>query len=49
MENLEKAKKLTEEALAKYVDEAESTRAEMDELKKALYLKFGTSINLEDK
>lgn len=49
VEHLEKAKELTEAALAKYIDEAESARAEMDELKKELYAKFGSSINLEDK
>ena len=46
---MERAKQLTEEALAKYIAEAESSRVEMDELKKVLYAKFGSSINLEDK
>ena len=49
IESLEKAKTLTEEALAKLVEESEQTRSEMDSLKKILYGKFGSSINLEDK
>jgi prefoldin subunit 4 len=49
IESLEKAKKLTEEALGKLVEESEQTRLEMNDLKKILYGKFGTSINLEDK
>ena len=49
IESLEKAKTLTEEALAKLVEESEITRSEMDSLKKILYGKFGSSINLEDK
>jgi prefoldin subunit 4 len=49
MDNLEKASEATNELLQKYIDEAESTRAEMDELKKELYSKFGSSINLEDR
>lgn len=49
MESLAKAKTLTQEALDKYIEELESARTEMDELKKTLYLKFGSSINLEDK
>lgn len=49
MESLEKAKTLTQEALDKYIEELETARTEMDELKKILYLKFGSSINLEDK
>ena len=49
MESLEKAKALTEEALDKFIEELERTKTEMDELKKTLYLKFGASINLEDK
>ena len=49
MENLEKAKDLTEESLSKLVEESEQTRSEMDELKRVLYAKFGSSINLEDK
>jgi chaperonin cofactor prefoldin len=48
-ESLEKAKMLTEEALGKLVDEAEKIRSELDELKKLLYAKFGSSIYLEDK
>lgn len=48
-DSLEKAKKLTEEALEKYVDELESNKTEMEGLKKTLYSKFGSSINLEDK
>ena len=47
-EHLEKAMKISEEFLKKYVDEAESVRGEMDDLKKTLYSKFGSSINLED-
>jgi prefoldin subunit 4 len=49
IESLEKAKTLTEEALAKLAEESEITRSEMDSLKKILYGKFGSSINLEDK
>ena len=49
MESLEKAKDLTQEALNKCIDEHEKVRAEMDELKKTLYAKFGSNINLEDK
>jgi len=49
MEHLEKASDATNELLSKYIEEAESTRTEMDELKKILYAKFGTSINLEDR
>ena len=48
-ESLEKAKNLTEEALSNLIQESEKTRLEMDELKKVLYGKFGSSINLEDK
>jgi len=49
MEHLEKASDATNELLSKYIEEAESTRTEMDELKKVLYANFGTSINLEDR
>ena len=49
MEHLEKASDATNELLSKYIEEAELTRTEMDELKKILYAKFGTSINLEDR
>jgi hypothetical protein len=49
VEHLEKALTNTEEILSKYVNEAESARTEMDDLKAILYLKFGSSINLEDK
>jgi hypothetical protein len=49
MEHLEKASEVTNQLLTKYIEEAEATRTEMDELKKVLYSKFGSSINLEDK
>ena len=49
VEHIEKSTQYTEDLLAKYIDESESARTEMDELKKALYAKFGSSINLEDK
>lgn len=49
MQQLDKAKELTESMLITYIEEFESLRNEMDELKKALYAKFGASINLEDK
>jgi prefoldin subunit 4 len=49
MEHLEKASEATNQLLTKYIYEAEATRTEMDELKKLLYSKFGSSINLEDR
>lgn len=49
MQQLDKAKELTESMLITYIGEFEGLRSEMDELKKALYAKFGASINLEDK
>ena len=49
MESLEKAKSLTQEALKKGIEEHEKVRSEMDVLKKTLYAKFGSNINLEDK
>ena len=49
VEHLEKSTKMTEDMLAKYVDEAESARVEMEALKKVLYAKFGANINLEDR
>ena len=49
MESLEKAKDLTQEALKNCIEEHEKVRSEMDELKKTLYRKFGSNINLEDK
>lgn len=47
--HLEKTTELTEDMLNEYIEEAEASRSEMDELKKTLYAKFGSSINLEDK
>mmetsp|Transcript_1114 Transcript_1114/g.2306 ORF Transcript_1114/g.2306 Transcript_1114/m.2306 type:complete len:127 (+) Transcript_1114:50-430(+) len=47
---LEKLGKLMEEAEARLVEatnEVEEVKTRMDELKKVLYSKFGTSINLE--
>lgn len=49
MGQLERAKKLTDEMLAKHLEENSLVRTEMEELKKILYSKFGSSINLEDK
>ncbi len=49
VEHLDKARELSEQFLTKYVDEAETIKSEMDQLKKTLYSKFGASINLEDK
>jgi prefoldin subunit 4 len=49
MEHLENTSKATNELLSKYIEESESIRNEMDELKKILYSKFGSSINLEDR
>jgi len=49
MDSLEKANDLTQEALKKCIDEHEKVRAEIEELKKTLYAKFGSNINLEDK
>ena len=49
VEHLEKATGLSEEFLEKYERECVGLRAEMDELKKKLYAKFGSAINLEDK
>mmetsp|Transcript_25658 Transcript_25658/g.72510 ORF Transcript_25658/g.72510 Transcript_25658/m.72510 type:complete len:129 (+) Transcript_25658:39-425(+) len=47
---LEKLSKLMEDAEARYsecTDEIEQVKTDMDKLKKKLYAKFGTSINLE--
>lgn len=49
VESLEKATRLSEEFLQKYVYEWDTLQAEMSLLKKDLYAKFGTAINLEDK
>jgi prefoldin subunit 4 len=49
VEHLDKARELSQQFLTKYVDEAETIKSEMDDLKKTLYSKFGSSINLEDK
>lgn len=49
VEYLEKAVDVSEDFLRKYVDEYDTLRLEMEDLKKSLYAKFGTAINLEDK
>ena len=48
-EQLEKARGLAQEMLDKLITESESVHSELAILKKALYTKFGDSINLEDK
>eukprot|EP00927_Polykrikos_kofoidii_P057879 TRINITY_DN52100_c0_g1_i1.p2 TRINITY_DN52100_c0_g1~~TRINITY_DN52100_c0_g1_i1.p2 ORF type:complete len:148 (-),score=45.24 TRINITY_DN52100_c0_g1_i1:123-503(-) len=47
IEKLSKLSEQAEEQLRKNTDEIEEVKAQMDELKKILYGKFGTSINLE--
>jgi len=49
IQQLDRAKTLTEDMLSKHMEEYESLRIEMEALKKTLYSKFGSSINLEDK
>ena len=46
---LEKARNVSEDILAQNLAESTTLRTEMDELKRSLYAKFGSAINLEDK
>ncbi len=48
MEHLEKATEISKSLLASRESEAEAIRSELGDLKKILYGKFGSSINLED-
>lgn len=48
MEHLEKASENSKSLLASRESEVESLRTELGDLKKILYAKFGSSINLED-
>ncbi len=49
IEYLEKAKSATEDLLSQYRSESTQLQTELVELKKTLYGKFGSAINLEDK
>ena len=48
MEQIEKANEIAKSLLASRESESESLRTELADLKKVLYAKFGSSINLED-
>ena len=48
MEHLEKASEISKSLLENRETEVETLRSELGELKKILYAKFGSSINLED-
>ena len=48
MEQIEKANEIAKSLLASRESESESLISELADLKKVLYAKFGSSINLED-